>query len=181
MPQSPHQPEDAILPHASTLQAELPGLLTHSVRLQPVSGRVRCRVLSCRYQPNALDRLCPHGCPGQMESKQPVAATINDLPLGTDWTRLDLTYPVLRCRHCGTTRTARPDWLDAARPLTTRLVSMIEHESHAHSITEVASRTGVNPRTITAILDEAIRRWQPIAPPQAPRRLGMDEAHRRPR
>lgn len=100
-----------------------------------------------------------------------------DLPFGTDWTRLDLTYPVLRCRQCGATRTARPDWLDPTRPLTCRLVSMIEHESHAHSATEVAHRTGVDQRSVSLLLDEAISRWAPIAPPQAPRRLGMDEAH----
>ncbi|RAU22468.1 hypothetical protein CU669_07140 [Paramagnetospirillum kuznetsovii] len=112
-----------------------------------------------------------------MESKQPVRCQIQDVPLGTSWIRLDLSYPVLRCRHCGATRTLRPDWLDTSRAMTSRLVAMIEQESHNLTATELARRTGVDERTILAIFDETIRRWKPIAPPQGPRRLGIDEAH----
>ncbi|ARJ65021.1 hypothetical protein WV31_04740 [Magnetospirillum sp. ME-1] len=165
------------MPHTLSIQAGLPGLVASSTRRHLVSRRARCRVIACRFEPSDLDRICPHGCPGRMESKQPVRTSVMDLPLGTDWTRLDLTYPVLRCRNCGATRTARPDWLDATRPLTGRLVAMIEHESHRLSATEVARRTGVDQRTVSLLLDEAIRRWTPIAPPHAPQRLGIDEAH----
>ena len=90
---------------------------------------------------------------------------------------MDLSYPILRCCYCGTTRNLRPDWLDITRPMTSRVVFMIEHESHNLTTTEVARRTGVDKRTITAIFDHAVKRWTPFVLPRAPRRLGIDEAH----
>jgi len=102
---------------------------------------------------------------------------ILDIPQGSTWRQLDLRYPILRCRHCGTKRNLRPDWLDITRPMTSRLVSMIEHESHNQTTTEVARRTGVDPRSISTIFDEAVKRWKPIVGALAPRRLGIDEAH----
>ncbi|ARJ65672.1 hypothetical protein WV31_08390 [Magnetospirillum sp. ME-1] len=155
----------------------LPGLLEGPTSITLDPDGTRLEITEAHLVAVDADRLCPHGCPGRMASKQPVMVEIQDVPLGLAHRRIHLAYPVLRCGTCKTTRRLRPDWLDVTRPMTTRLVAMIEHESHRASTVEVARRTGVDERVIGQIFDEAAWRWQPVAPPLAPRRLGIDEAH----
>ena len=161
----------------TTARLGLPRLAESGCSIERQPDETRVETIAARFTPSEAERRCPSGCPGHMESKQPVKMLVQDVPSGMAHRQIRLTYPALRCRHCLVSRWLRPDWLDVSRPMTSRLVTMIEHESHLHTLTEIALRTGVDERIIGLIFDEAARRWHPVAPPRAPRRIGIDEAH----
>lgn len=107
-----------------------------------------------------------------------------DVPEGLTWRQVIIYRPRYQCRTRGA-ETGRPPVFAAELPdclipnprVTRRLWEMVCAESHHLTTQEIARRTGLSLKAISKIRQTYEKRLEALFPLQAPRKLGIDEAH----